>query len=370
MAMSASTATSGGLLVGETPVAKISPRKGEKKSAFIGRCISTVADEGVTDNDQRVAMCSGMWESSLKKQDKEREFSTTLIALTGDVKFAFLSVANTIPDEDLHPIGREDEPHVTVKFGTHTDDAGEVADVIEGTQPFVIMFGKTSIFEVRDNQDEESFDVVKVEVSGPGLFELNERISAGLMHTDTRPGFVPHATLAYVKPGLGEKYEGLDDLDGLAFNVQSVVFSGKSKGDRTTIPLGEVEKRMVVFEAFQAVQIEKADSGDVFLEGAVLVPEQIDNQNDIISSEEIRKSANDWMRFSQHADLNHEEYVDKGDAYLVENRILKRAESFGDQELPVGTWVVKFEVLSDELKQAIAAGDFTGFSICGHGQRE
>lgn len=37
------------------------------------------------------------------------------------------------------------------------------------------------------------------------------------------PGYVPHATVAYVKPGLGQKYTGCDDLAGLRASVSSAL---------------------------------------------------------------------------------------------------------------------------------------------------
>lgn len=368
MTMSAQSATSGGTLVAPTPNAvKVAPHAGEKKGVFISRCISRMADEGVDDNDQRVAMCHAMWESSISKQGMDREFSTTMVALSGSIAKSIEAMAAKIPDGDLHEKGREDEPHVTVKFGTHTDDPDDVAKVIEGTEPFEITFGKTSIFEKRG--DDGEYDVVKVDVFGDGLKKLNKLISDSLEHTDTHPNYTPHSTLAYVAAGSGKKFVGMDDLDGQTVTVDSVVFSGKKAGERTTINFAKVEKAMSKFEFTSPVNIQKADNGEMYVEGAVLVPNEVDQQNDVIDAEEIRKAAYDYMRDSQFADVMHEECVDKKDAYLVESRLLKSAEKIGEHELPVGTWVVKFRIVSDEIKESIAKGEFTGFSICGYGER-
>lgn len=67
--MSANDSTSGGTLIADEPLAKIRPGKNESKRDFVGRCISAMADEGVEDNDQRVAMCHSMWEQSMKKRE-------------------------------------------------------------------------------------------------------------------------------------------------------------------------------------------------------------------------------------------------------------------------------------------------------------
>lgn len=68
MPLSTTNATTGGTLVGEE-LAKVTPRRGESKQDFVSRCISAMSDEGVDDNDQRVAMCHSMWEQAMKKRD-------------------------------------------------------------------------------------------------------------------------------------------------------------------------------------------------------------------------------------------------------------------------------------------------------------
>jgi hypothetical protein len=140
-------------------------------------------------------------------------------------------MAAQIPDADLANDGREDQPHVTVKFGLHTNNVADVRRVLAGEPPITVRLGKTSLFPAKEGA---AYDVVKVDVDSPDLHRLNKKIADALPHTDTHPTYKPHVTLAYVKPGAGKKYVGRTDLAGRTMTVGAVTFSGK---DRQEIPI-------------------------------------------------------------------------------------------------------------------------------------
>ena len=146
---------------------------------------------------------------------ESHKFSSVQIELTGKVSEKLLAMAARIGDEDLAPKGRETEPHVTVRWGLHQDSAPRA--LLEQWAPITMTFGQTSVFEG------EEFDVIKVDVVSPQLLALNAEL-ASLPNTETHK-YSPHATLAYVKPGLGRKYSGMTDLDGVSFEAAEVVFS-------------------------------------------------------------------------------------------------------------------------------------------------
>lgn len=116
-----------------------------------------------------------------------------------------LSIAwgkNNIPDSCLYndpddnTLGRENCPHVTVKYGLHTFNPKEVADVINGFGGFLVEFGKISKFEKKGK-----YDVIKMEVEGKKLRKLNALVSDNLKCTDSYKEYNPHITLSYVLPG-------------------------------------------------------------------------------------------------------------------------------------------------------------------------
>lgn len=172
-------------------------------------------------------------QSATPVSEPPREFSSTQVELPADVAGDIRTLADSIPDADLGEDGREDKPHVTVKFGLHTDDVADVRRVLAGEGPITVTLGKTSLFPAKEGAD---YDVVKVDVDSPDLHRLNAKIAKALEHTDTHPTYKPHATIAYVKAGLGKKYEGRTDLEGKTVTLNAITFSGKNR-ELVSIPL-------------------------------------------------------------------------------------------------------------------------------------
>lgn len=170
----------------------------------------------------------------VEEATKPREFSSTQVDLAHGDADAVRAAAAKIPDADLADDGREEQPHITVKFGLHTNDAADVRRVLADEPPITVTLGKTSIFPAKDGGD---YDVVKVDVDSPDLHRLNAKIAGALEHTDTHPEYKPHVTLAYVKPGLGKKYVGRDDLAGRTLTFKAITFSGKDR-QLVSVPLG------------------------------------------------------------------------------------------------------------------------------------
>ena len=136
-----------------------------------------------------------------------------------------------IPDDHLAEDGREDRPHVTIKYGLVGDDGlDRVRAVLADAAPIRMRLGRTGCFPGLE------YDVLTVSVDSLDLHRLNRAIAAAVDHVDTFPVYVPHATLAYLKPGLGAQYADNDVLDGEGVEVGSVVFSDPD-GVRTTIHL-------------------------------------------------------------------------------------------------------------------------------------
>jgi 2'-5' RNA ligase len=164
----------------------------------------------------------------------KHKFSTTQINLPPEMADAVRGYgAKTIAPHDLAEDGREADPHVTVKYGLHADNAEELRRLLADERPVTVKLGKTSIFPAKEGAD---YDVVKVDVQSPGLYCLNKKISDALPHTDTHPEYVPHATLAYVRPGRGRWYAGDDALEGQTATLNSIVFSDKN-GEQVEVPL-------------------------------------------------------------------------------------------------------------------------------------
>jgi len=157
----------------------------------------------------------------------KKKYASTHVLLQGEARKRLLSLAKLIPDYELGNDGREDDPHVTVKYGLHTDDPKKVAEVVGGVG--AVHGTLTEVNAFYGEETGKDYDVLIVKVSSPELHDLNSWIAERLEHTDTWPDYKPHATIAYLKKGLAKKYvEAFGSLD-IPFEVNHVVFSNVNR---------------------------------------------------------------------------------------------------------------------------------------------
>jgi 2'-5' RNA ligase len=169
---------------------------------------------------------------------EKHDYASTQVNLPGKAAVGIKRLAASIPDEDLAADGREDNPHITVKYGLHGNPSAELTKLLENEPPVTVTLGKTSFFP---NSESNSGDVLKADVDSPDLHRLNKLIADKFPHTDTHPDYKPHATIAYLKPGLGKKYAGDNSLAGEEIVLDHITFSGKD-GKTIDIPLGAQAK--------------------------------------------------------------------------------------------------------------------------------
>ncbi len=165
------------------------------------------------------------------------DYSSTQVNLPPEVAGRVFRFAEAIPDEDLAPDGRESQPHITIQYGIDTGDVSAVEKALANEPPVTVTFGKTSLFE------NEDADVVKVDVDSPDLRRLRKKV-AEVVNTpgDTHPSYIPHVTIAYVKPGKGKAYADNAALEGQSVTVDRVIFSSKD-GGQVEIPLTGTPKK-------------------------------------------------------------------------------------------------------------------------------
>lgn len=179
------------------------------------------------------------------KQHEGRSYSTTQFNLAagysrseGPVVEATQRLIAEIDDADLAPEGKETIPHVTIRYGLETSDAGEVRQLVETFGPVRLRLGYIDCFEG------EEHDVVIVRVESEDLERLHELLGQ-LPNVQTHPTYQPHVTLAHVRPGLGQEWvEELtrqsEDEQGIPFDQElsftELVFSPK-EGTPTMVEL-------------------------------------------------------------------------------------------------------------------------------------
>lgn len=134
------------------------------------------------------------------------------------IKDSDIFVSQTDPS-----FGREDEMHVTILYGVHSESSEEVAKLISGQKSISVKIDEVDVFT-----NPEKFDVVVIKVISEDLNFLNEKLTQEVEYTNKYKEYKPHITLAYVKKGKGWKYHGLDKWVGEEFTTDHVIFSSKN----------------------------------------------------------------------------------------------------------------------------------------------
>jgi 2'-5' RNA ligase len=168
-------------------------------------------------------------------EGENHEYSCVMLPLSYEVGASILSFGSDIPDSELAEDGREDSPHVTVLYGLHTNNVQDIKDALKGESDIKLTLGKTKIFPANEKRDS---DVVIIEIISDDLHRLNKKLCK-LDYTNKYDEYKPHATIAYVKPGEGKKYEG-KSVCSKTITVNEIEFSSKS-GERTKFSLGKKE---------------------------------------------------------------------------------------------------------------------------------
>lgn len=152
-----------------------------------------------------------------------------LVPLLGNSGDAVRAFAAKIDPADV--IELEPTPHVTVRYGLDATPE-QVAAALADFGPVEFVVAGLGMF-AHGEQDVLYFNVAKCD----GLFRLRA-VLAALPHRDTHPGYLAHATVAYLKPGTAHKYlNHVTDPEGYSVGAGEAVYHPPGKGDPVRIPL-------------------------------------------------------------------------------------------------------------------------------------
>lgn len=130
-----------------------------------------------------------------------------------------------INSEDIHKkTEEEDEPHITIRYGLHTEIPNEVRSVLRGTQmPLKAAILGVDIFE----PGERDYDVLVLKANSPDIELLNDKLGK-LENTTEFKFYQPHITIAYLKRGTGKNYRTMTTgLEGKEIEINVLEFSDK-----------------------------------------------------------------------------------------------------------------------------------------------
>lgn len=142
-----------------------------------------------------------------------------------EVPKGFKKIFSIINKDDLAEDGIEEETHVTIAYGLHTDvQTGKVRKVLEGIDLREIEVLGASLFE-------NETDVLKLDVKiTDGLLLIRDKILT-LNNTQKFKEYLPHITIAYLKSGTGKKYIPSNPHFNFKMKVKDLIYSypGKNK---------------------------------------------------------------------------------------------------------------------------------------------
>lgn len=141
----------------------------------------------------------------LEKKGDSYEYGAVML----NIAFPKQSIHSKISESDLYEeegdrtYGIEDEPHITLLFGLHSDQIKD-NNIKECISKFTfpeLALHNASLFE------NEKYDVLKFDVidKTKTLNKCNKALKL-FPYTNDFPEYHPHCTIAYIKKGLGSKY--------------------------------------------------------------------------------------------------------------------------------------------------------------------
>lgn len=194
------------------------------------------------------------------------DYSSTQVNLPPESAKKVVKYSQNIPDAEIYidpkdpSFGREEHPHITVKYGLHTTDPKKIEPLLSGIGPIKAKMGKISVFE------SDKYDTLKIDIESPELHALNKKIADSLEVTDTYPTYKPHATIAYLEKGEGKKYAEDSTFEGEEITLNALEFSGKDGSTRVfelkgkePLALTPVEPKKPKVPKLTEAEIERAE---------------------------------------------------------------------------------------------------------------
>jgi hypothetical protein len=107
---------------------------------------------------------------------------------------------------------------------------------------------------------------------------------------------------------------------------------------------------------------QEEDSEKKLLYGVVYEPDSEDTYGDIMTRDEIEKTAHEFLQYYRNIDTEHNLLAGAG--VVVESYVAPISLSIGGSEIKAGSWVLVTKA-SDEIWEAWKDGDITGYSMFG-----
>ena len=135
------------------------------------------------------------------------------------------ALRDSIPDEQLAGHGREEQGHITVRYGLLDNDVDGIRQYFQSLAPVHIGFGTVKVFEPTVYSDGAA--VVHVAVISSDLENINAALAECGKFKDADFVYHAHATLAYIDSKFTGQWEGNQSLDGESYLVDQIAICSK-----------------------------------------------------------------------------------------------------------------------------------------------
>ena len=143
-------------------------------------------------------------------------------------------IQSFVNNEDIYnkdDLGRENDPHITLLYGIHSDVSDEtIIKTINEFNKEQIILNELECFE------NDEYDVLIFKITNNKNLYLYNNILKQLPHTSSYPDYKPHCTISYLKKGTAKKYTGKLDV---IYRVKSNIVSySKPNGEKHYYKIG------------------------------------------------------------------------------------------------------------------------------------
>jgi hypothetical protein len=187
-------------------------------------------------DDAEASAFMGAADSIEKEASANKGCLMVNLPLNDTVKIVSWAQEN-IPESDLAEDGIERTSHVTVLYGFDPKVKHKDVAPLLPSEALQLKLGKVKRFKADDNRPDS--DVLVVAVESEDLTKLNKKIRDEMgdsVHLNY-PGYTPHLTLAYVKPGSCSSLDGHAVFDGQVYLCSTLVFSTAGRKRKMTLKI-------------------------------------------------------------------------------------------------------------------------------------